>query len=403
MHGKSKAKLVIGAIAAVSIVLCLLFIWRAEPSEEPVSTPPQTEDIWTPEPEPTGSGAFIPGASWDLPGDTTHAGDASHSYEQPSAEIQYRNDKSLSIICNEQGDTITVDNGNANDVKDAIILNFQMSDEEKKVGYYITSSRNELHFSSDAKWGALDAPANQGHSNFVINWTYNELIPIEDNMVSWSNDLLYDGKEKTGTTLYVRALDIGNGGQLISTFKVEIAFRDGAYQLDEISGTDVSVTGKLGEEERSALLLNAFSLAKNEVLGLDGILAADLQAETEEDVLSYGKVEYLGDRMYYPVSVSPAGRAVTSSQFTAMYHDIYAVTLPTLHGGAFTMYYSPDVSDELEVNIQAAVLEQYGDTLPEGIELPELAPVTNEQLRFFATDPYNLHSRSANVPTGYFR
>lgn len=393
--------LVLFSIAALICVGILLFHQAPTPVESPtISAEPTPAD---PQITPPPSSAFIQGAGWDIKSDTSEAGDASHSYETPSAEVAYRNDKEYSIVCDLDGNMITVSNGNATDVTDAVILNFQMSDETRKVGYYIHSTRNALHYPADAQWSDLYSEQNKDHSNFVINLMHNELIPIEGNTISWSNDLLYDGKSQTGTTLYVRALDLTAGGQLITGFKVEIRFVDGAYQLWGVESTDVFSTGELSDEDRELLLLNAYSLAQNQVLNLDGSLVADMANVTVDDILERGYVEYLGNRMYFPTSISPAGRAVLSSTFINLYQDIYAVSIPTSQCGVFTLYYAPNVGSELPDRIAEAVTAQYGEDIPEDLILPELEPITDRELQFFAMDPYDMSSRSANFPSGYLR
>lgn len=399
MKKKPNTGLIIGAV----VLLAVFAIWmilrggsRRNPQPEQTVSP--TPSMAVDDPVESNSGSFIGGAVWEsYPPVEPDFVDTSSNEDTASL---YQNDQIFSIIYNEAGDTISVGLGDATQTK-AIYLNFHESSEERNIGYYVDSARNPVLHSPDMRWSDRYSEQNNEYHNFLINRTYDELVPAEDTSVWWVNDLLFDGKNDATTDLYVRAIDVDNG-EMLATFRIEIANVLNTFRIAAVTSTDVKNTGKMTEADRTLLLENAIALAKNDVLGLDSRVRSDMESMEDADLIATGKVEYLGDRMYFNKSLSSSGKTVMSYRFQKLYRDIYAVTFSTFDGGAFTMYYSPDVGDELSTAIQESLSETYGDEVPEDIVVPPLNPVTSENLRFFATDLYRPFSQNSFAPSGFF-
>jgi len=240
---------------------------------------------------------------------------------------------------NENGDAITL-GADLGSTDSMLYLNpvASITDEGRKVGFYISSSRVPVEI-EEGTWQDLNAGINSSSSNFVINWTYDELIPanyVSETQfgVGWVNDTLYDGKQDTGADLYIRAIDLGTH-QMLAIFKATIIFDPdtGCYALDSVQGNDVARTGELTMEDRTALLSDAYDLVSNETYGPNA-LAANHMASTDRDwAISNGFVEYLGkDRMYFNKCLTTVRRASLSSKQWKYYSDIFAVTIPEESG-----------------------------------------------------------------------
>lgn len=399
MKKKPNKGLIIGAI----VLLATLAIWmilrggsRRKPAPERTTSP--TPSMTVINPIESDGGAFIGGAVWEsYPPVEPDFVDTSSNEDTSSL---YQNDQVFSIIYNEAGDTISIGLGDATQTK-AIYLNFSESSGERNIGYYVDSSRNPILHSPDMHWSDRFDEQNSECHNFLINRTYDQLVPAEGTTAWWVNDLLFDGKADAATELYVRAIDV-DSGEMIATFRIEIANVLNTFRIAAVTSTDVRNTGKMDETDRTLLLENAIALARNDVLGLDSRVRTDMEGMEDADLLATGKVEYLGNRMYFNKSLSSSGKTVMSYRFQKLYQDIYAVTFSTNDGGAFTMYYSPDVGDELSTAIQESLTETYGDEIPEDVVIPPLDPVTTENLRFFGTDLYRPFSQSSFAPSGFF-
>lgn len=403
---KYKTAAILFAVVAVIAVICFFFTRKPDDTTNPSQTAGVEESpgfpIVTagpgvyPTPAPT-TGPFVniprPSSDPDQFQDYEYTGS---NYEKDAV---YRNDQTLSLIYDADGSTISVGLGDAA-VNDGLYLNFQESSGQK-MGYYISSSRNDVLFNPTFDYAPMDSEQNAPYSNFLINNTYDQLVPAEGNILCWANDILYDGKTDTGTILYVRAVNLPSG-TIQAVFQIEIGFENGQYLIKSITSTDTVSTGGMTQEDHDALVKDALALATNQFLDLDALAADQFSKEDEAMVLAYSKVEKVDAPYFSMVLTPPSGRAVRSYRISDMHDTIYAVTLSSQTGDCFTLYYSADATDSLETLLQEDVEEIYPDGIPEGVVLPDLSPVTSKELRFFAYDLFSPKSTSVSAPSGYF-
>ncbi len=402
----NKKKIFAFLAVGVSIiaVICFLFIRSGDrrnheptPSAVTEETPNASFDpAMYPTPAPT-TGPFInvprPTNTEDVFTDYEYTGS---NYEKDAV---YVNDQILPMIYQADGSTISVGLGEAS-VSDGLYLNLHESS-GKKMGYYISSSRNDVLFNPTLEYSPLDSEQNASYSNFLIDRTYDQLVPAEGENLCWANDILYDGKTNAGTTLNVRAINLSTGA-LESTFKIEIGFENDTYLIKSISSTDSVLTGDMTQEDHDAIVTHALALAQNQFLDLSPSAISELGGRDLESYLIHSKVEKVDSPYFNRVLTPPSGRMALSYRFAERYSDIYAVTLSAGEGDSFTLYYAADVNDSLEELLQEDLADLFPDGVPEDVEIPDLSPVTSKELRFFAYDLFAPTSTSVPAPSGYF-
>lgn len=407
MKKKKQQAVLVAALFLAAVLALLLFFWGRGDERSPVHPSQSDPAVETPfgsidpgvypTPAPTtGPFIYVPKSSTG-PEEFVDYEYTGSNYENGAV---YRNNNVLSLIYDDAGNTISVGLDKA-EVSDGLYLNFQEST-GSKMGYYISSTRNDVIINPLLKYESIDSEQNMPYSNFIINRTYDQLAPAEGENLCWANDILFDGKENTGTILNIRAINLSYGGTLVATFQAEISFENGEYRLKSLKSTDTAVTGEMSQEDHDALVTHALALVTNDFLDLDASARSDFQGYTPETVLACSKVEKVDNMYFAQVLTPPAGRMARSHRFSDKYNDIYAVTLSVDGGDSFTMYYSPDVDASLEELLLEDTKDLFPDGIPDGVILPDLSPVTEKGLRFFAFDLYSPDSVSVPAPTGYF-
>lgn len=388
-------------IASVAALLCLTAILittggnsgkEITPTE--ASVPPREAQESPPPTATTHTGGFIDGPQWGQSG--TIEGNPDPDYEDTSfvydTVSKYHNEKQLIYQYNDAGDTITIGLG-ADIAADCIYLNPKASITEagnKKVGYYISLSSG-LPIFSNTPWGSTTSAENSNYSNFVIKRTYEELIPATytdavNFGVAWKKDILDGAESGSDITVFIRAIDLGLGDMLASfaaTIKYDAATQ--GYMLNEVHGTDVRSTGLyLSEEDRGALLNDAYELLCNPIYSPNEEVRIALLSGDKEETISRSIVEYLGGTTYFNKLFDSEGKEINNSRFLKITKgDIVAVSLyvPTDLGaraGHITLYYSPG-----GLGVHASPNRDPNNEFP-----PNAEPVTSQRLIFAGYDYY---------------
>lgn len=309
-------------------------------------------------------------------------------------DAAYKNDKMVTYAYNADGDTITF--GVASGDSDMVYLNPVASSatEKQPVGFYLTSERCPLVYSNN-NWSSYDSWGTERGLNFIVHHSYDELIPAaytsnKDYGVGWRNDFLVDGKMDTGTTIYVRAVQI-RSGKMLALCKVNITYDESSksYYILSVENADVAATGEMNASDRTELLDKAFTIALNKEFGPTD---PEYTEDFRETAIAGGFVQKM-QTLYFPKVLDYAGNTRTSTRFTDIYGDVYAVTIPGPEYAFLTMYFSADAPDTPPIS-----------GFEELVTTPlEVYPITSLGLKYFAQDLY--YPRGQNIvvaPGGYY-
>lgn len=406
--GAKRAK-AIGLIVVVAVILCtatfLHFrrLHRQEP--EPAPAPTVSAEIHTDTPAPSTPPSFIDGPEWQQGEPIEDFEDTSFVADSSSG---YRNDKRLIYQYNKQGDTVSVGLGTALHA-DRIYLAPQASITEQghRVGFYITiNGAAPIIYSQE--WEPVDSQRNKSYSTFLIDRTYDSLVPAEytdqENFgAAWTKDILDGSGEHEGCTIKLRVIDLDTR-ELLTTCSAFIKYDEttGAYCLDSIKGNDVLETRELTAEERTELLEWAYSVVTTEEYGFDGsVRAALLEYNNKQAVFEKSSVEFLGDTTYFNELCDTEKRQTKSARFLRKLaranpdgSNIVAVNLyiPTkglvqeARAGLVTLYYAPNgVGAFVYAECQTDQADNAVKIIPPAYDN---APATSKNLFFEGFDYY---------------
>lgn len=410
----------------VAIILAYLLFGGKGPSqttETPKETETTTTPISTPVPTLNVDDGFIsdggtPSPEMTVPPieDDFTEEDASHSFD---ASVKYVNNRVLKWQYNDKGDYISVGVNNPSDDR-YLYINPHVSIEEnlvhskgKEVGFYIVSTRCPVFCDAETRFEGEFSEQNEPHSSFLINKAYDELKPAAYNDknhfgVAWANDVLYDGQLDVGTTLYIRAISLNEGMNLLASVQVDICVDDhGRYYIDDIKDLDAVRTGYLSEEDKAELLDRAYDCVSNVEYGPVSSAAKSLtEANDRQGIIADAFVEYYGDRTYFNNCVSYFGHLITKKQLNYSFHGIYAVTFnvpwsfSNVESGYLTVYYSADADpiayDALVYDFDPNKINEYNNLL-------DVSPATSKELCIFGYDQfYPISEDMIGPPKDYF-
>lgn len=394
---------ILAAAVTLLVVFCLLFIKLNEKKDGPIGTetPPVQSETASPlpsesEPLASPSQPFEPG--YREPGfDPTmepiepteeDLENMEKNNEQYNQEARYINNGYYYYDYDQYGDymSVGVDAGDSN----MIYLNPQAyvyGCPDAKVGFYITATRGNIIMANE-NWAGVSDGENASHQYFMINWTYDELVPADyqDSQgfgIAWQDNFLEDG-QYAGADIYIRAIDLSNRYKLLTVAKATIAYDPEAntYRLSGVWNEDVSATGQMSAEDRAELVSRAYDLATNKVYFPNQVVVNKLSAlGTKEEITGQAIVEYLGKTLHFPEFSSASGRPVRSSYYADWFDDIYAVSLPVREKGFITLYYSADAEPLSESPLAPA-------------DVVDISPATSLGLNFFGTDFYCPETRT---------
>lgn len=320
-------KMAVGFLAIALLCLVVMFATkscRADPSDGPGDSPDITEEEENVIPTETGDSADIQDFE-----STDRVSNASTG--------NYRNNVVLSYDYG--SGTISLGIGETG-LSDYIYLNPQCSeaesDETHQVGFFITSSRVDVEYSSSTGAAPTDRQNIDCANLVLLGQTYDTAVPaaFEDQTaygVRWKNDHLVDGIINGGTTLYIRAVNLCNG-RLLAICQAEIAYDEaaGEYYLASLRDADVLVTGELDEETRDKLVLDAAHFMQD-----TGNFLTD--AENWTAAIASAKVEKV-PKPYFSRFFDADGQHANPSAYAKC--EVWAVNFQ-FTTGFITVYFAP--------------------------------------------------------------
>lgn len=392
---KNKMTVMIVAAVAVVVALCVLIGGTGKNNKKDSEVDNQTsQQPETPDDDMTPDGSSEEPEPWEEgPQMEPDFGEASEVLE---TDATYKNDKVLTYTYNEAGDSISL-GANLSKNGDLLYLNpvTSVATVEEPVGFILVPDRCYLQY-ANANFMAATQGDNAGKANFVIQDTYDSVVPSEYQNdkaygVGWANDILYDGKQQEGTTIEIRVI-ILRTGKLLTLARAEIDFneRTGSYELRSLRSADVRDNGEMSEEERTALVNNAFSIALNKYYGPKD---PELTEEWRESAVAGAFVEKVSS-MYFDKCMDVQDNLKYSDAVSSGLTDIYAVSIPYPDGAFMTMYFSPQAK-EIIPNIP----KEISNKIDQELVLQELPTPNN----YFGRDIYQpLSKTSPYTPYGFY-
>ena len=248
---------------------------------------------------------------------------------------KYLNEKTVSYSLN--GGTLTA--GVNTDSKDALYLNltFSGASADNKVGYYITSSKNDVEYSGSPQSAFNDE--NSDICNYLITGElYNTAVPstyTDDTNygIKWTDDTLFDSSGASNCDLSIRAVNISNGAYIGScTLCINYNKADKSYYLAGMTDNDVKSTGKISEDIRSKAVNDAADF-------ISGKLNMTNAGNWKSASLANAHVEYVS-QPYFPTLLDDKGLSSAAGRFSGC-KDTFAVTLPMSVYGYAVVYMAP--------------------------------------------------------------
>ncbi len=346
LTGKTWAGIILTGIVAAAVLVTVLLTTPWENTEPDSSADRSAEEI---RPDTSGSSSAAlpsPPVVGPLPN-----GSENFVATDPVADegAEYRNNNVFIYQYNEAGDTISF--GLDTDEKsDRLYINPSASIAEQgvRVGYQIMTSRVPILY-QEGEWAKKEDPSNEGCYNFLIKEDDTTKMMVRPATykdgknfgIAWANDILYDGFQNEGTTLYIRVYNLDEIRHLIALCRVNIEYDQarGCYYIESVTGGDVLNTGEVTEEERTELVNRSIDLLLNNEYAPWSKFGYEY-----EDLAELGPtstfVEYLGEKTYYNDITAPDKSLIKSNLLIMAYDNFVAVTMRPFTGTDFTLYYA---------------------------------------------------------------
>lgn len=204
-----------------------------------------------------------------------------------------------------------------------------------RVGFYLTSENNML-LTDFGPGDVKPADAWPGCLNFYIPARYyDSLVPATPTETLfgavWLDDRASIGIRTESDSIYVRAVNV-DSGYLLTTFRIDIAFVDGKYQITDVTDTEVLSTAALSEAERSTIVQDALDFLIEAGRG-PAISINDPDRVRDSAIVEYVPCTYFSS--LYDADQDPAIR----SSYAGV--DTYAVNMNVPGMGVITLYYGP--------------------------------------------------------------
>ncbi len=201
----------------------------------------------------------------------------------------------------------------------------------------------------EGEWTKKEDPLNEGCYNFLIKEDDTTKMMVRPATykdkknfgIAWANDILYDGFQNEGATLYIRVYNLDEMRHLIALCRVNIEYSPerSCYYIESVTGGDVLNTGEVTEEERAELVQRSIDLLLNNAYAPWSKFGYEY-----EDFSGLGPmstfVEYLGEKTYYNDITAPDKSLIKSNLLIMAYDNFVAVTMRPFSGTDFTLYYA---------------------------------------------------------------
>lgn len=259
------------------------------------------------------------------------------------AQGKCRNDSIATYQYDSQGNTISLGVALAKDCE-YIYLNPVCSEASpaSKIGFFVSTSRVSVNM-SDTQFASSDSPKNVNAANVILSADngrdYDLMVPAaftseKEYGLRWKNNPMSDGKSDTGTQIYLRAIRLSDG-MIVASCRADILYdsKSDLYMIGTISSNDVSDTKDLTEDERNAIVSDAFDFIYSAERG-PGL--TESQTSWSRSVRAY--VEKL-EAPYFSRMYDKDNAPVHARSFSKC--DVYAVSIPVPGPGSITCYYAP--------------------------------------------------------------
>lgn len=218
--------------------------------------------------------------------------------------------------------------------------------------FLIRASRGDLDYLGEP--AAYGSGKNTGKQYFYLaGRTYDKLVPAtyysaSDYGVKWKNNVIADGKDKTGCELTIHAIRLADGF-LMGAARAKIVYDSSAdqYKISSLTPSDVSVTGELPGDLRDQIVAEAIRYINSDDRRNISLKITEQEYNNNERFIVVEKLSgFLFSRFYdYDEEVAPAGRYAAC--------EPYAVNIPCTGFGYLTVYFAPRarVYGFMDVNI----------------------------------------------------
>ena len=247
-------------------------------------------------------------------------------YVNLEVPYEYAEGKTVYIGTNEAAET------------DGILLNFYCTEASPSmpIGVYVSSENGCLSTSYEEK-DLHDAAywSNLGMYTCIIpDRTYDRVATAMDYTmwpgVLWQ-DFLTESTRTESDIVHARLVNLTNG-RLIACLEITVEYKDESYQITNIQSADVSVTGRLTEEERTAIVDDAVDFL------VDVTRGPAVSIDNADEVKAGAVVEHTKGP-YFNSLYDPDQMPASRSSFAKV--DTYAVNLNLNGFGVVTVYYGP--------------------------------------------------------------